>query len=67
MNILIFCELVECTYKVPIYEGVDNSYESVIQFLDKHGFKHSIDYVHQDESEVDVKFWREEGDGIDTR
>jgi hypothetical protein len=50
----------ECTYKVPIYEGVDNSYESVVKFLEDHHFKHAIDYVHQDESEVDVKFWREE-------
>ncbi len=54
----------ECTYKVPIYEGVDNSYESVVQFLEQHGFNHAIEYVHQDESEVDVKFWRSENDGI---
>lgn len=54
----------ECTYKVPIYEGVDNSYESVVKFLEAHHFKHAIDYVHQDESEVDVKFWRDENDAI---
>ena len=57
----------ECTYKVPIYEGVDNSYESVVQFLSSHGFEHAIDYIHQDESEVDVKFWRREDDGIDSK
>jgi len=57
----------ECTYKVPIYEGVDNSYESVVQFLSSHGFNHAIDYVHQDESEVDVRFWRREDDGINTQ
>jgi len=50
----------ECTYKVPIYEGVDNSYPSVVKFLDANHFKHKIVYVHQDESEVDVEFWREE-------
>lgn len=57
----------ECTYKVPIYEGVDNSYESVVKFLDSHGFQHAIDYVHQDESEVDVKFWRIEDDSASPR
>lgn len=48
----------ECTYKVPIYSGVDNSYETLVLFLESHGFNHQIDYTHQDESEVDVKFWR---------
>jgi len=50
----------ECTYKVPIYDGVDNSYESCVAFLEENHFKHKIDYTHQDESEVDVSFWREE-------
>lgn len=50
----------EVTYKVPIYEGVDNSYESVTKFLESKGFDHVIDYVHQDDSEVDVKFFRRE-------
>lgn len=54
----------ECTYKVPIYEGVDNSYESVVRFLEANHFEHSIDYVHQDESEVDVKFWRSESSSL---
>lgn len=48
----------ECTYKVPIYTGTDNTYESVKRFLESHGFHTTIDYVHQDESEVDVRFWR---------
>lgn len=49
----------ECTYKVPLYEGVDNSYESTVAFLESQGFKHWIDYTHADDSEVDVKFSRE--------
>ena len=48
----------ECTYKVPIYTGTDNTYESVKTFLDANGFITTIDYVHQDESEVDIRFWR---------
>lgn len=48
----------ECTYKVPIYAGVDNTYESIISFLDSSGFKHEIEFTHADDSEVDVKFWR---------
>jgi FkbM family methyltransferase len=48
----------ECTFKVPIYNVVDNSHESVVKFLEAHGFKHDVDYVHADDSEIDVKFWR---------
>ena len=48
----------ECTYKVPLYEGVDNTYESVVAFLESHGFTHVIEYTHQDDSEVDVRFSR---------
>ena len=49
----------ECTYKIPIYDGVDNSYESTIAFLESYGFIHSIDYTHADDSEVDIKFSRQ--------
>jgi len=48
----------ETTYKVPIYQGVDNTYHSVISFLESVGFKHQVDYVHANDSEIDVKFWR---------
>lgn len=48
----------ECTFKVPLYSGVDNSFESVKAFLDKHGFQHDVEYIHADDSEIDVKFWR---------
>lgn len=48
----------ETTYKVPIYQGVDNSYHTVVSFLESVGFKHRVDYVHENDSEIDVKFWR---------
>lgn len=50
----------ECTYKNPLYTGagVVNDYETCIQWLEAKGFSHEVDYVHQNETEIDVRFWR---------
>lgn len=50
----------ETTYKVPIYKtDVDNTFESMTAFLESQGFKTRVDYVHQDESEIDIAYWRD--------
>jgi len=50
----------EVTYQVPVYiTDVDNTYVSMMAFLDSVGFKHRVDYVHQDNSEIDIIYWRD--------
>lgn len=50
----------ETTYQVPVYiTDVDNSYESMKAFLESKGFKQRVDYVHQDNSEIDIVYWRD--------
>ena len=50
----------ECTNKVPLYEGINNNYEEVTAWLEDKGFKVEADYWHAHDTEVDLKFWREE-------
>jgi FkbM family methyltransferase len=50
----------EVTYKVPVYDTeVDNTYESMSAFLSSQGFLQRVDYVHEDNSEIDIAYWRE--------
>ncbi len=48
----------EVTYKVPIYEGVDNTYDTVNGWLLSEGFKTEIEFTHPNDSEIDIHFWR---------
>lgn len=48
----------ECTFEIPLYKGVDNSHESVRKYLESRGFKVEVDYVHQHNTEIDLRFWR---------
>ena len=50
---------VECTYKIPLYTNEDNYYENIRTFLEDAGFTVSIDYVHANDSEIDLHFIRE--------
>jgi FkbM family methyltransferase len=49
----------ECTFHIPLYKEVDNSHENVTKFLESKGFKVAVDYVHQHNTEIDLRFWRE--------
>ena len=50
----------EVTYKVPVYiTDVDNTFESMSKFLASVGFKQRVDYVHEDNSEIDIAYWRD--------
>lgn len=49
----------ECTFEIPLYKEVDNSHESVRKYLESKGFKVEVDYVHQHNTEIDLRFWRE--------
>lgn len=48
----------ECTYKVPLYShsSVVNYYDDCMKYLDLHGFNARIDYIHANETEVDIQF-----------
>jgi len=49
----------ECTWKIPLYSGVDNYYENVKEYLEKTGnFKVDVAYEHQHQSEIDLRFYR---------
>lgn len=49
----------EFTHKIPIYNGTSNTAEEAMNFLSKNGFKSNIVYTHENDSEVDIAFWRE--------
>lgn len=48
----------ECTYKIPLYANEDNYYENVMAYLTEKGFQVDIDYVHANDSEIDLHFYR---------
>jgi FkbM family methyltransferase len=48
----------ECTYKIPLYTNEDNYYENVMAYLSERGFQVDIDYVHANDSEIDLHFYR---------
>lgn len=48
----------ECTFQIPLYEGVDNYHENVKAYLEANGFNVEVDYIHQHNSEIDLNFWR---------
>lgn len=50
----------ECTYKNPLYVAADllNNYEDCMKYLDLHGFSAEIEYIHENETEVDISFKR---------
>ena len=49
---------VECTLDIPLYSGVDNSHDSVLQYLESKGFTVEVAYIHNNRSEVDLRFMR---------
>lgn len=50
----------EVTYQVPVYiTEVDNTFASMSTFLTAAGFKQRVDYVHEDNSEIDIAYWRD--------
>lgn len=49
----------EATFQVPIYEDTENTRDNVEHLLERLGFKTEIMKTHQDNSEVDIRFWRE--------
>lgn len=48
----------EVTYKVPIYTKTENDFDTAKTFLENVGFSVAIEYVHENDSEIDIKFWR---------
>ncbi|MEX0598440.1 MAG: FkbM family methyltransferase [Candidatus Paceibacterota bacterium] len=48
----------ECTYKIPLYKDVENSYEKVKEFLENHNFGVETIDIHKHESEIDLRFWK---------
>lgn len=48
----------EATYQIPIYQNNDNRYEDIEKFLLDHGFEVTREYIHQHNSEVDLRFRR---------
>lgn len=48
----------ECTYKIPLYSIETNTYENVKNYLEENGFNTEILKIHDDESELDLRFWK---------
>lgn len=50
---------VEVSYNVPLYKGVDNSFDSVSKWLTERGFEYDVEYDHPVyKTEANVKFRR---------
>jgi FkbM family methyltransferase len=50
---------VEVSYNVPLYKGVDNSYDSVSKWLTEMGFVYDVEYDHPEfKTEANIKFRR---------